>query len=587
MYLQMNMDNVYYISSKVNIPIKLLLNSDKELRVRFEAKSYEGSAKVKVFIGDNVRIGPSTRNNTGYKHLLDFAVDENDESYFGVLEKDDTFGHNVYFEVSAVENCLFFIQLNYITKELLIPMNKEVVGQFTNKMLLAYIKLLPEYDEVVLNIKNDNYNGYGTIRVYEKTNFVSNSDLEKAGKFSYPSQFNFDVKGETNSITKSLSLKIKNVPEEERRKSKLKPLAIFYITTDDLYQTSVNIVAYPNVDHLERIYPEQKKYSYSSLNTLNVDKTIFTLAKSKQDDDLLYLEISACKGNFDYSLSEVLNTNAFQKAKLPESTIIENKKGKVALTIPEIKDDQFYLSVWGTQTDQIYLEEQENKGVDFMLYYYTTKSSELTKSKTNPAFTYELVGKNQYYLYIPEIKTVDSNGKEKIEKNIKYSVVVTEKFNEYKYMDSICFLSKKYDEMQNSEEENVKNIKVTVNSKKNIIEINGLVLHRYYYINVLASNTKTGEIFAYEPVELFVQNTTSYNIIIGILVTVVIILGLVGFYFYRKYRISRSSILYENNDIINMAKLPKSINELQEIEKKKVKESKEKYNSLTEDSGNI
>ena len=141
--------------------------------------------------------------------------------------------------------------------------------------------------------------------------------------------------------------------------------------------------------------------------------------------------------------------------------------------------------------------------------------------------------------------------------------------------------------MQNSEEENIKNIKIYVNAKKNKVEIEGLILHKFYYINVLASNTNTGEIFAYEPVELYVQDSFNHNLIIGILVPVLIIVLLVGFYFYRKYRITRNSILYENNDIINMTKLPKSINELQEMENKKVKESKEKYNSLTEDSGNI
>ena len=44
---------------------------------------------------------------------------------------------------------------------------------------------------------------------------------------------------------------------------------------------------------------------------------------------------------------------------------------------------------------------------------------------------------------------------------------------------------------------------------------------------------------------------------------------------------------YESNDINNMGTLPKSITELKMMQEEKNKKAKEKYNSLTEDSGQV
>ena len=106
-------------------------------------------------------------------------------------------------------------------------------------------------------------------------------------------------------------------------------------------------------------------------------------------------------------------------------------------------------------------------------------------------------------------------------------------------------------------------------------------------MNVLLTNKKTGEILALNPLQIIPNKKFSTNFIVIILVIGIIILLFVMFYFYRKYRIAKAIFNYEKNDIKNMGSIPKSITELKKIQEMENKQSKEKYNSLTEDPGQI
>ena len=80
---------------------------------------------------------------------------------------------------------------------------------------------------------------------------------------------------------------------------------------------------------------------------------------------------------------------------------------------------------------------------------------------------------------------------------------------------------------------------------------------------------------------------TFNNAPIVLLLIGITILGFLIFYFYRKYRITKAIVNYQSNDIRNMGSIPKSITELKQMETERNKLAKEKYNSLTEDSGQI
>ena len=69
---------------------------------------------------------------------------------------------------------------------------------------------------------------------------------------------------------------------------KNKVITMFYIENYNYYnnfEDKLNIIAYPNVNNYERIFPTQKKYFYSSLSSNKKDKTIFTLKKKDANED--------------------------------------------------------------------------------------------------------------------------------------------------------------------------------------------------------------------------------------------------------------------------------------------------------------
>ena len=63
------------------------------------------------------------------------------------------------------------------------------------------------------------------------------------------------------------------------------------------------MIVYPNVDHFKTIIPQPKKYLYSSLTSKELDQTVFTLKQQEPKDSVLIIEISTCKGNFAYKLT--------------------------------------------------------------------------------------------------------------------------------------------------------------------------------------------------------------------------------------------------------------------------------------------
>ena len=169
--------------------------------------------------------------------------------------------------------------------------------------------------------------------------------------------------------------------------------------------------------------------------------------------------------------------------------------------------------------------------------------------------------------------------------DLTLSVIISENAKEFNYMGSICFLTKKYEDIVINNL--YKNYIIRIDKSQNKIEIEKLNKKRNYYINILITNKKTGQIFAMEPIQIIPNKFFTNNVIVTIFVIGIILLLLIIFYFYRKYRIVKAFISFENSDIKKMGSIPKSISDLKKIQDEKNKKAKEKYNSLTEDSGEI
>ena len=586
-YLTLNRDNVLYLSELSHYSIKLVHYFNENLPLYYEAKALSGSAEVHSYIMSDDEfwefMDPNNNKNkmNSYKHLAQFSVEEKDLlSFFDTVSPDGTFNQNLVFEITAKKDCLFSLYLHYAEDAIEIPISKQIQGKMKEGKFYGYIELLKEYEEIIISI--DKMHSESKFSIYVKTSII---DSDKKINLNMPSSNNYDIKGTTNTINPTLSIKIKNISKDLYKQGK-KVVTFFYVEAenDNTMEDRLNIIAYPNVDHFELIHPNPNKYIYNSLSQSKEGKTIFTLKKQKMEDNILVVEISSCQGNFGYKLYNSLNESKL----IPENdTIVTDIQGKKTIVKKIGAKDEYYLSVYGLKEDEMLFNEYNNNtsDIDFLMYYYTTNEEAYSKVSYDAKIDYKVESPGNIILSLPNLVTVNAkNNKNKLD-DLTITLVMTENPEELNYMGSICFLSKKIDDITNKNL--YYNYTIKIDKTNNKIEINKLDKNKNYYLNVLITNRKTGQIFAMEPIEVIPNKFFTRNVFVTMLIVAIIILLLIIFYFYRKYRITKAIVSFENSDIKKMSSIPKSINELKKIQDEKNKKAKEKYNSLTEDSGDI
>jgi hypothetical protein len=347
------------------------------------------------------------------------------------------------------------------------------------------------------------------------------------------------------------------------------------------------MIAYPNVDHFSRINPTPRKYIYSSLSSKDADTTVFSLKQQESTDNLLVIEISSCRGNFGYKLTNSL-ANSVTRTSSFQNFGFDEKGKKVILTTIQ-RNVEYYLSIYGLKEDEMLFSDYDLRveAIEFLLYYYTTDSKGYSETTFDSKLNYRLKGPTTLLLSLPNLEIVNSQGVRNKLDDLNITVIITQNQNEFDYMNSICYLSKKYDYIQ--ENKLYQNYTITINNNKNLIQIDNLETGQIYYLNVLITNKKTGQIFSLDPIQVKMNRIyiTFNNAPIVLLSIAITILGFLILYFYRKYKVTKAIVNYQSNDIRNMGSIPKSITELKQMETEKNKLAKEKYNSLTEDSGQI
>ena len=587
-FLSLNKDNVFYISQLSQSSIKLVYYYFDNKPLYFEAKALSGSAEVHCYTSSEERLWDKTDSNDknkeeGYKHISRFSVDEKDSlPFFEAVAPNDGFAKNLVFEVIAKKDCLFSIYLHYKEEFLKIPVSKQIQGKLSEGKFYGYIELLQEYQEIIISI--DKMHSESKFTIYAKTSIVNNTDSGTKKNIHLPSNNNYDVKATTNTFNPSVSIKIKNDFGELYAKNK-KMITILFVEADNFktYEDRLNIIAYPSVGHYELVYPQPNKYIYNSLSHLKEDQTVFILKRQDPADNLLVVEISSCQGNYGFRLFNNLNDSKLVR---DNDVYAKGSHGKKILVKKIGRTNEYYLSVYGLKEDEIVFDTKQNSsGIDFLMYYYTTTEENYAKIISESKIDYQVESPGNIVLTLPDLVTINSkNNKNKLD-DLTLSVIITENEKEFNYMKSICFLSKKYEYIMSNNL--YQNYTIKIDKSKNHIEIEKLNKKTNYYINVLITNRKTGQIFAMDPFEVIPNKFFTTNILLIIIVISIVILSLVIFYFYRKYRITKAIINFENSDIKKMGSIPKSISELKKIQEEKNKKAKEKYNSLTEDSGEI
>ena len=195
--------------------------------------------------------------------------------------------------------------------------------------------------------------------------------------------------------------------------------------------------------------------------------------------------------------------------------------------------------------------------------------------------------KNDFYnvkIKLPEIKRRDTLGRENYVDYINYTFIVSEKKEDFEYMESTCYLTKL---MQNKERnKNYQYLKTKYDKVNNAIDVEGFLGGKVYYINILGKNTRTGEIITYNPLmittSIFVRTVKPVVIIIlSIIFTVFLCMA---FTIYRKYRVEKAQLEIFNTNKREEGGISQKIKNLNKIN---LKVLKKKYNNLEEENKNL
>jgi hypothetical protein len=289
-----------------------------------------------------------------YYHIADFTIDSKSKGkniYFGKVMKQ--YGFKTFFnvEVKPIENCLININVNMDNEMRQIFLNKEIIEVLNDMDYYAYYDFKSDIDEVIITITSLEKNS--EFGLYLKTNIINineRNENEIQNKYSLPSSKNYDLKGKTNNITSSISLRVKNIPKIMRNEAHIVRLLINIECYSNIFDQKVKLLITPVINEITRIRPEQKKYYFLGFENNDIEKAIITLKNINKEDDLMIIEISSCKGNFVYVITDSppLDTETYTQLKKRKiSSSLYSSNGKSIITVRKIKEKNYYLTLFG------------------------------------------------------------------------------------------------------------------------------------------------------------------------------------------------------------------------------------------------
>jgi len=596
-FIKLNQDNIFYLSKTIGISRKFIYYISKKEDLNFQIKSLLGKADIHVYINDtetNYKFSDDKEreiSKENYYHVSDFNVDnyyDDKKNHYGKVLKE--YGHKnyLYFEVKPDEDCLINIILNYDNEMFKIPLNKEVIGVVKNFSYYGYFDFLSETEEIIVTLtsleKKTNFD------IFLKVNIINRNNInEENKKYSMPSSKNYDLKGTTNPVTSAVSFKIKNVPKDIQKDSIITRILI-NVNSDIYSDNKIKILVTPVMKNINRIKPEQKLYYFSAIENIKTDKTLFLLKNRNKENDLMIIEISSCKGNFEYTLTDFppLGTESYNYLKQRElKSNIYSFNGKKIIIIRNCEMKEYYLMIFGKKNElDFFINENDdndsnNSPVDILFYYYTIKEIEFNYLATPDSMTYDI--ENDYksiIVKLPELKNRDIFGKENNISVLNFSVIISTDKNDFDYMESTCYLTKLKQKREIKNEYNYLNVEI--NQENKIIKISGFNIGEIYYINILAKNELTGEIITYRPIIMntYAEKRIAKIIAIIILSILILVFLYIAFYVYRKYRLQKNQIEEQKDEKKTKDSILKKLKNLSKIN---LNIFKKKYSDLKED----
>ena len=589
-YLDVNRQNLFYLEKNSN-PFTLSFYKTKELNLNYEINSYTGEAEVLVY--QNISTYNEKSNNYSYEyvHLGSTLITKNNPYYNFIIHHKKDLNQKIYFKITPKQNIGFYIQLNYESEWTRVPIGKEITYQVTKNIFNGYFDLFEEYNSTILSVRCNDEKAkatiFSTINIY-KRNAQNSTDKTNPFNFLIPDNKNAQYKGTTDPITRSVSIKIKNVNfddiDDDGNVRVLFSIHLKYNESNsDNIDKSISIIISPFVNYYKRIEVNPLSLYYSSDEFYIKEKSIYELKKIRKNDNIFVIELSTCKGSrLDASITDKLEYYFDDNNNEKDRTIeMKKKAGRYIITAFNMNSENYYLKVNGKEGKGIECrlhKKRCQKEADYMLYYYTTNNQNYYKSSTKSNLVVKQIGRGKINVVTSGFKKKDIYGHSYEIENINYKVFVSTSFIEFSKMSSLCYLTR-----MTSLPNGVKS-----EYKDNNFIISGLTSGELYYINILIENPETGELLTFNPISIEIEGYNFFSIILAIIIIILLLIGLL--YYQRKYFMAEKIIQYERADIMNMAKIPQleTVSEMASIvNKKELERQKEKYTKLTDNENKI
>ena len=597
-FLKIDQDNIFYLSSLTGKINKFVYYISQEKDFNFQIKGLIGQAQIHAYTNGSLIYNKFLETDyeniitKDFHHIADFLIDtsqEGSKSYYGNVPIEYGKRNYLFIDIKPIEECLIKVNIHYDIDMEYIPLNKEVTINFNRYNFYAYFDFLKDIEDVIITVTT--MNKAKKFKVYLRRNileFGDDYDISNQTKYSIPNSLNYDIKGETNSLTSAIALRIQNGPKNIREKSIVRVL-VNIESEKYSFNEKLKIIVTPLINNINRIRPKENIYYFSNSGNKNKDKTLFMLKNLNKENDIMIIEISLCKGDFLYALLDTPPGDTESYSQLKQKSIKSNiysSNGKKIIMVRNLEVKEYYLMIYGKKGLKISLEKDtESDGLELLFLYYTTNAKKYNYLVTKDSLDYE--SKDDFHsisFILPELKKRDILGREKYVDYMNYTCVVSEKKIDFNYMESTCYLTKLIQRKEKNNEYSY--LKTNYDSKNHILSVKGFLSGKTYYMNILAENEYTGEVITFKPIMIVTSMTVrKLKIFIIIFLTVILLLLFIcAFKIYRKYRIQKAQI--ENFEINNETDniFQKNIGNLKNI---KLNFIKKKYNSLSEDNKEI
>ena len=603
-YLKPNRDNIFYLSDIIGITSKFSYYIYNNIDINFQIKALYGKIKVHSYTNSTSITSETKEYKNIFHHISDFNLDSSEKEarseYFGKVPKEYGYGHYIYFDIKpeSTDN-LINININYNDYMTKLPLNKDIYTTMKNYNCYAYFEFSTDINEVILTItsleKDMTYNVYVKINIIDT---LTQDQITEQSKLRKPSKFNFDLQGKTNSVTSSLALRIKNIPMNLRNFTHSTIVLINIESTHFSNDKKLKINVSPVMNNILRLKPQQRKYYFSEIEQTNTERAIFNLKNNNPEDDLMIIEISSCKGNFFYALVDYPpsdNEDYFSMKKGGVQSEIYSSNGKKIITVKNLQAKEYFLVLFGGSEDNNFeigidntnketnnVNNGNENNIDVLFFYYTTSEKNFNYLVTKDNLEYESKDDfNSINFILPETKKRDIFGRENYANSMDYSFIFTDEKKDFEYMESTCYLIKL---MQKNITSKYKSVEIEFDERKKIFKISGLQGGKEYYMNILASNSNTGEVITYKPVKIFASMTTRrLKVALFVFLIIMLILFLfAAFYVYRKYRIKQIELNYVED--LNKESPRNKNRKIAKLKNINLDFVKKKYNQLSEDN---